>query len=39
MDWASSLYHAIAIANGGGYILEYERDRMLAAQESMTAEG
>jgi len=25
MDWASMLYHAITIANGGGYLLDLER--------------
>lgn len=25
MDWATDLYHAIAIANGGGYLLEIQR--------------
>ena len=33
MDWASSLYHAIAIANGGSYILAYEADRDSAAAD------
>ena len=28
MSWASALYHAITIANGGGYILEQERQRV-----------
>src|SRR3546814_20048468 len=32
MDWASTLYHAIAIANGGAYLLEMERNR-LASEE------
>ena len=27
MDWASVLYHASSMANGGGYLLEVERDR------------
>jgi hypothetical protein len=30
MDWASTLFHAIAIANGGSYIIDYEVDRFLA---------
>ncbi len=30
MDWASAMYHAISIANGGAYILQYERDRLAA---------
>jgi len=30
MDWAATLYHAIAMANGGGHILQYERDRVNA---------
>jgi len=25
MEWSTELYHAIAIANGGGYLLEFER--------------
>lgn len=33
MEWASSMYHAISIANGGAYILQYERDRMSAEME------
>jgi hypothetical protein len=33
MEWASSMYHAISIANGGAYILQYERDRMQAEME------
>ena len=28
MDWASTLYHAIAIANGGSHILGVERQRV-----------
>ena len=31
MSWASAIYHAIAAANGGGYILSYERDRIATA--------
>lgn len=27
-EWAAILYHAIAIANGGKHIIEYERERM-----------
>ena len=27
MDWAATLYHAIAIANGGGHIINLERKR------------
>lgn len=27
MDWAATLYHAIAIANGGGHIISLERKR------------
>ena len=34
MDWASSLYHAAAMANGGGHILQYERDRVNAMEQS-----
>ena len=32
MDWASVLYHASSMANGGGYLLEVERGR----QEKLT---
>jgi hypothetical protein len=32
IDWATELYHAIAIANGGGYLLDVERNR--EAQEA-----
>mmetsp|Transcript_1761 Transcript_1761/g.3319 ORF Transcript_1761/g.3319 Transcript_1761/m.3319 type:complete len:682 (-) Transcript_1761:196-2241(-) len=28
MDWAATLYHAIAIANGGGHIISLERKRI-----------
>ena len=28
MDWASVLYHASSIANGGGYLLEVEKHRL-----------
>eukprot|EP00633_Aureoumbra_lagunensis_P009696 CAMPEP_0197320666 /NCGR_PEP_ID=MMETSP0891-20130614/61113_1 /TAXON_ID=44058 ORGANISM="Aureoumbra lagunensis, Strain CCMP1510" /NCGR_SAMPLE_ID=MMETSP0891 /ASSEMBLY_ACC=CAM_ASM_000534 /LENGTH=726 /DNA_ID=CAMNT_0042812173 /DNA_START=571 /DNA_END=2751 /DNA_ORIENTATION=+ len=28
LRWATTLYHAIAIANGGGYILEMERQKV-----------
>lgn len=38
MDWASTLYHAIAIANGGSYIIGYERDRLIAAEEERIAD-
>jgi PH domain len=39
MDWASMLYHAISIANGGAYILQYEIDRLTAhAEDSKAAE-
>ena len=31
MTWASAIYHAIAAANGGGYILCYERERIALA--------
>jgi hypothetical protein len=30
MDWAATLFHAIAIANGGSYIIDYEVDRFLS---------
>ena len=33
MEWASVMYHAISIANGGAYILQYERDRVAAQTE------
>jgi flagellar biosynthesis GTPase FlhF len=36
MDWASTLYHAIAVANGGAHLLDIERNKVkmeLAAQE------
>ena len=35
MEWASSVYHAISIANGGAYVLQYERDRVAAEEEVM----
>jgi hypothetical protein len=28
MDWASVLYHASSMSNGGGYLLEIERERI-----------
>ena len=37
MDWASMLYHAISIANGGAYILQYEIDRLTAHAEDSKA--
>lgn len=33
MEWAATMYHAISIANGGAYILQYEMDRMRAHAE------
>jgi hypothetical protein len=33
MDWASSIYHAISVANGGGYLLELERERLKEVEE------
>jgi hypothetical protein len=30
MEWASTLYHAIAIANGNSYLVERERQRLVA---------
>lgn len=40
MDWASTLYHAIAIANGGAHILSVERKRAdeEAAREKLRQE-
>jgi len=26
MEWAAAIYHAISVANGGGYLLDVERD-------------
>jgi hypothetical protein len=37
MDWASTLYHAIAIANGGAHILSIEKKRMEEAQARQKA--
>lgn len=40
MDWAGTLYHAIAIANGGGHIISIERSRIeeeLAFEEKRQA--
>lgn len=34
VQWASTLYHAIAIANGGGYLLDGERQRVYAEREA-----
>lgn len=28
MEWASAIYHAISVANGGGYLLDVEKDRL-----------
>jgi hypothetical protein len=39
MDWAASVYHAISIANGGAYILGYERDRRSAMAEDPSADA
>lgn len=33
VEWASTLYHAIAIANGGGYLLDVERQRLLNPED------
>lgn len=33
IDWAATIYHAIAVANGGGHILQYELGRIKAEQE------
>lgn len=35
IEWASTLYHAIAIANGGGYLLDGERRRVHAEREAV----
>ena len=35
LEWASTLYHAVAIANGGGHILRYERDRLLVSERDL----
>mmetsp|Transcript_4950 Transcript_4950/g.5085 ORF Transcript_4950/g.5085 Transcript_4950/m.5085 type:complete len:1012 (-) Transcript_4950:261-3296(-) len=37
MDWAATLYHAIAIANGGAHLIAIERDRVQkeAAKEAL----
>lgn len=35
VDWASTLYHAIAVANGGGYIVAHELARVKADAERM----
>lgn len=37
MDWASTLYHAIAIANGGAHILNIERKRVEEEQARQKA--
>lgn len=37
MDWASTLYHAISIANGGSYILGIERQRVEKEMEKERA--
>ena len=39
MDWTSGVYHAISIANGGSYILQYERDRLAAQVSSRSDSG
>eukprot|EP00518_Triparma_eleuthera_P016001 CAMPEP_0197545766 /NCGR_PEP_ID=MMETSP1320-20131121/673_1 /TAXON_ID=91990 /ORGANISM="Bolidomonas sp., Strain RCC2347" /LENGTH=985 /DNA_ID=CAMNT_0043105301 /DNA_START=176 /DNA_END=3133 /DNA_ORIENTATION=- len=41
MDWASAIYHAISVANGGGYLLDAERERLalLEAEKSKEDEG
>jgi hypothetical protein len=33
LDWSTHLYHASAIANGGGYLLDKERSREKAFEE------
>ena len=37
MDWAATIYHAIAIANGGGHIIPYENARIRAEEERLAA--
>mmetsp|Transcript_1760 Transcript_1760/g.3317 ORF Transcript_1760/g.3317 Transcript_1760/m.3317 type:complete len:741 (-) Transcript_1760:191-2413(-) len=42
MDWAATLYHAIAIANGGGHIISLERkrrDEEISFQQKKLAEA
>jgi PH domain len=36
-DWAATLYHAIAIANGGRHVLAYERERIEAEEARQRA--
>lgn len=40
MDWATTIYHAIAVANGGGFLLDVERDLAAARmkEEKIVAE-
>lgn len=33
MDWASTLYHASSMSNGGGYLLEIEKERIAKQNE------
>jgi hypothetical protein len=35
LSWCSALYHAITISNGGGYILEQERQRLGKKEEEL----
>ena len=37
IDWGATIYHAIAIANGGGHIIAYERARIKAEEERRKA--
>lgn len=39
LEWASTLYHAVAIANGGGHIINYERDRQLLSESELEEFG
>ncbi len=37
LEWASTLYHASAIANGGGYLIELERKKEASRRKSTAA--
>ncbi len=37
LDWAATLTHAVALASGGQYVLEYERQKMAEQMELETA--
>ena len=38
MDWAGAIYHAISVANGGGYLLDAEKERLTLPEAGKSKE-